>query len=116
MEKKQNSKTIPELPEGVFDKDKHILSEPTKTTTIRVDVETHDRLRKMADRMTVAGYLRAFSEGLIDLGKLPGYEDPVCERLDRMENKVDKIHAEVHAVLQKLYYETLKNENESDEQ
>jgi predicted DNA-binding protein len=72
------------------------------TSAIRVDNDTYERLKVMAGNMSVAGFLRAFSNGTLDMGNVPGYASPVSGRLQRLEHLVEGIDSTMTYILREI--------------
>ena len=72
------------------------------SSLIRVDNDTYERLKVMAGDMSVAGFLRAFSNGTLDMDNVPGYASPVPGRLQRLEHLVEGIDSTMTYILREI--------------
>jgi len=72
------------------------------SSLIRVDNDTYERLKVMAGNMSVAGFLRAFSNGTLDMDNVPGYASPVPGRLQRLEHLVEGIDSTMTYILREI--------------
>lgn len=87
------------LHEQAFEKKKRTQE---NSSLIRVDNDTYERLKVMAGNMSVAGFLRAFSAGMLNIGNVPGYESPISSKLQRIEHLVEGIDDTLNYVVREI--------------